>query len=247
MQIITNCPSCDSKLERVKDQLFCRNKDCGDFKLKRIEKFAKGMKIKGLGIKTIEKLELDSVLDIYLLTKESVVDKLQSEKIADKLITEINNSRITSILVFLPSCSIPLVGTSVASKLQQYCNSPEDITREVCEKAGLGQKATDSLLNWIDNEYDFSLPLEFSKVETKPSIQSSVTVCATGRFAGYTKASLADMLASYNINAVDTVSSKTTYLLCDERKGSAKEKKAESLKIEILTLNELMEKLNNEY
>ena len=45
----TSCPTCASVLELVNDQLFCRNKLCPAQSAKRVEHFAKTLKIKGLG------------------------------------------------------------------------------------------------------------------------------------------------------------------------------------------------------
>ena len=45
----TQCPSCDSVLEWVNDQLFCRNRACPAQNSKAVEHFAKTIKIKGLG------------------------------------------------------------------------------------------------------------------------------------------------------------------------------------------------------
>ena len=43
----TQCPSCDSVLEWVNDQLFCRNGSCPAQNSKAVEHFAKTIKIKG--------------------------------------------------------------------------------------------------------------------------------------------------------------------------------------------------------
>jgi len=78
----TKCPSCGSQLELVKDQLFCRNPDCGAKSSKKLEHFAKTLKIKGLGPKTIEKLPLTSIPDIYSMSKKEIVDEI-GEKLGE--------------------------------------------------------------------------------------------------------------------------------------------------------------------
>ena len=55
IEIPVNCPVCDSKLELVQDQLFCRNSSCDAQVQGKLEHFAKTMKIKGLGPRTIDK------------------------------------------------------------------------------------------------------------------------------------------------------------------------------------------------
>ena len=91
IQVPSNCPSCNSILEWVNDLLFCKNKDCSTKSAKKIQHFAKTLYIKGLGPRSIEKLDLSSVVDIYYLDKESASLALNSEKLGSKLITEIEN------------------------------------------------------------------------------------------------------------------------------------------------------------
>ena len=62
--IPTHCPACNSELDTVKDQLFCRNPNCPAQSSKKVEHFAKTLKIKGLGAVTIEKLDLQDYHDI---------------------------------------------------------------------------------------------------------------------------------------------------------------------------------------
>ena len=82
------CPSCGTSLKLKNDQLFCNNDSCPAKNSKIVEGFAKTLRIKGLGPKTIEKLNLEYIDDIYMLTEERIKEKLGSEKIAEKLINE---------------------------------------------------------------------------------------------------------------------------------------------------------------
>ena len=58
IEIPTKCPSCDTSLELVNAQLFCRNIMCSARARKNVEYFAKTIGIKGLGPSTIEKLNI---------------------------------------------------------------------------------------------------------------------------------------------------------------------------------------------
>ena len=80
------CPSCGTSLELRNEQLFCNEPSCPAKNSKIVEGFAKTLRIKGLGPKTIEKLNLDYIEDIYMLTEERIKEKLGAEKIAEKLI-----------------------------------------------------------------------------------------------------------------------------------------------------------------
>jgi len=128
IQVPSNCPSCNSILEWVNDLLFCKNKDCSTKSAKKIQHFAKTLYIKGLGPRSIEKLGLNSAIDLYYLDKESASLALNSEKLGSKLIREIENSTTAPANLLLPAFSIPLVGRSAAEKLSVVCRSIFDIT-----------------------------------------------------------------------------------------------------------------------
>ena len=87
------CPSCGEFLQWENHILYCRNTNCGSQSQKKIEHFAKTLKIKGLGPAAIEKLELDNPGDLYFLTITDIEEALGSKKLAEKLFAEIQNSR----------------------------------------------------------------------------------------------------------------------------------------------------------
>jgi len=242
--IPTTCPCCASILERVKDQLFCRNPNCDETQQKKVVNYAKVMKIKGLGDKTVEKLGIRTIPDIYSLNL-SVAAATIGDKMAAKLIGEIENSKRTTIDKFVAACSIPLIGQTAGTKLATVINNPFDISFENCKKAGLGDKASTNLVNWFVTEFMdnlSTLPIDF--VESTKTMDGSITVCITGKIPGYTKSKLASELANYGVNVVDNVSKKIDYLVCNARKNSTKERKATELGIKILTLDELIKEIN---
>ena len=85
----TNCPSCRSVLEEVNYLLYCRNPHCGEKVLKLIEHFAKTLKIKGLGPKSIAKLDIVSLEELYSLDALEMAKALGSERLAAKLVDEL--------------------------------------------------------------------------------------------------------------------------------------------------------------
>ena len=62
----TECPSCGGELTSVNDLYYCYGTNCPAQKQRKIEHFAKTLKIKGLGPATIEKLEIEDFDQIYL-------------------------------------------------------------------------------------------------------------------------------------------------------------------------------------
>lgn len=64
VEIPNFCPICSSTLVRVNMQLFCENDECEGRTINRISSFCKKRKIKGLAIKSLEKLNLNSIADL---------------------------------------------------------------------------------------------------------------------------------------------------------------------------------------
>ena len=151
----THCPTCSTTLIWEKDQLFCVNPDCSGKTTKKIEHFAKTLKIKGLGPKTIEKLKVQTFYDLYELPLEMMIDAIQSEKLAVKLHREINASKKVDLVDLLPAFSIKLIGTTASQKVCEKINSLLELNdnEKVLDEAGLGPKAKQNLLDWFYEEF----------------------------------------------------------------------------------------------
>lgn len=225
----TNCPSCDSLLEWSNDLLYCRNPDCSASTYKHIEHFATTLKIKGMGPSTIEKLELTSLTELYALTKESITEALGSEKLAIKLFEEIQMSKTKSLNYVLPAFGIPLVGKTASDKLSKVCIDIHDINEDTCKKAGLGEKVTSNLLNWLETEEEYLfLPfdLEFKK-ESKPSSEVRGVVCISGKLNSYpTKQAAKAVLEELGFIVKDSLTKDVTILVNESGKITAKTQKA---------------------
>jgi NAD-dependent DNA ligase len=238
----TECPCCSYPLEKVKDQLFCRNVACSAQVAKKIEHFAKTLGIKGLGPRSIEKLQLQEITELFYLDKEEVAEVL-GEKLAIKLLDEIERAKVSTLATVIESFSIPLVGGTASKKIASVVSSIEEITQETCKKAGLGEKVTDNLLNWVNTEYielkEF-LPFKFSN--PVPVNTNNKTVCITGKLKSYKKkADAGDFLAAAGYTLVDSVTKSLDYLVDEENKMSSKREKAMQYGITIITdLNDLL-------
>ncbi len=240
IEIPTHCPVCSSELETVKDQLFCRNDTCPAKVSKRVEHFAKTLKIKGMGAATIEKLMLEDYHDIYSLTKEDIIEYLQSEKLGEKLFTEIEKSRSVDLTTLLPAFSIPLIGRSASKKLTSRISNIYEITYQKSIDSGLGPKAASNLIDWlegvfIDMQYD-KLPFSFES-EVTPVVDdtpSKGVVCITGKLKSYkTKSMAQEVLHKYGYETKDNLTKAVTILLNESGIESAKTKKAQDMGITI--------------
>ncbi|BEU75931.1 hypothetical protein AZ23E_0170 [Escherichia coli phage AZ23] len=256
IEIPTQCPSCGSKLDLVNGQLFCRNKsNCPAQSSKLIENFCTKMKLKGFGPKTIEKLELTKISELFYLTEEDLVRAVGS-KVAAKLISELN-TKVRGDIDFgsvLGSLGIPLIGEVAAKKLSQNCTSFHDVKAD--GKAGENYKAW---LNSLQGKDVIELPWKFSTgiKGTKADViitdeliaqPNGIAVCITGSlqdFANRTDAT--NYLESLGYTVKKSVTKDVKYLICEDesKRSSSSYKKAETNGIEILSIKELLEKNNN--
>ena len=236
----TNCPACNSVLEFVGDQLFCQNNSCPAKSAKRLEHFAKTLKIRGLGPSTIDRLGLEDYQDIYSLTQEEISFLLDSEKLGTKLHNEIQKSKSVDLITLLPAFSIPLIGSSATNKLAKHISSLSEITPEICTEAGLGPKAASNLLDWLVNTFHFqgyyNLPFTFTcnKRAEVTNTDTKGTVCITGKLKSYpTTAAEEKVLVKKGDLVKSSLTKDVTILVNESGIESAKIKKAEQMGITI--------------
>ena len=238
MQTITPpniCPSCGQSLEWENQLLYCRNPSCGDQSSKKIEHFAKTLKIKGLGPAAINSLFLESINDIYAVSEYEIVDLLGSQKLGQKLFTEIENSVKAPLNILLAAFSIRLIGKTASEKLSAVCESIHDINEDSCAEAGLGPKATESLLYWIKEEYPL-LDLPHSFAFDKPvSRTSGGVVCISGKLKSFkTKAQASQALEQNGYTVKSSVTKDVTILINESGVESQKTQKARESGITIV-------------
>jgi len=223
----TVCPACGSNLELVNEQFFCRNNQCPAQWDKKVEGFTSTLKIKGFGPSTINKLQIQDYSEIYQLTVEDIQSRLGSEKIATKLIAELEKSKSSKLQELIPAFSIPLIGRSAAAKLCSVVSDVEEINESTCSKAGLGPKATESILNWLQmdyypNQYRDNLPFNWkNKIVEKKEVTG--VVCITGKLKSYpTKAHAQKVLESKGFVVKSSLTKDCNYLVNESGIESAK-------------------------
>ena len=235
------CPSCGTSLELINDQLFCNNTSCPAKNSKIVEGFAKTLRIKGLGPKTIETLDLEYIEDIYMLTEERIKEKVGSEKIASKLINEIELSKNANLQELLPAFAIPLFGSTASQKLCNTISHIEELTEKRCSEAGLGPKVTTNICSWYKTEYKNRyqrLPFTWKAdiFEGIPIVDINEVVCISGRLKSYrTKADAKKVLEKFGFRVKDTLTKDVTILINESGIESSKTKSAESKNIRIVT------------
>ena len=251
IEIPTECPCCNYPLELVNDQLFCRNTACSAQLNKKVEHFCKTLGIKGMGSRTVEKLGLSDITELFYLDSEQVVESLGSEKVALKLLDEIERSKSADLATVIASFSIPLVGSTASKKLCEVVTSVDEISYDTCKQAGLGDKVTQNLVNWLETDFQEMrefLPFSFKSQKNSNTNTNQKTICITGKLSSYkTKAEAYKSLEEAGYKPVESVTKATDYLVDEEDKGSSKRKKAESLGITIITnLNTFLKENKND-
>ena len=242
------CPSCLTDLVWEKDQIFCHNTLCGGKTSKKIEHFASTLKIKGLGPRTVEKLQITDLYDLYELPLEIMIEALQSEKLAVKLHREIQSSKSTDLVDLLPSFSIKLIGRTASKKICSVIKNISEINEETCKEAGLGPVATEHLLDWYYEEFlDGYERLPFRWIQTlkvsKPTENQGV-VCISGKLKSYkTKAQATEYLEKLGYLVKSSLTKDVTILVNESGIESAKTRTALERGVRIITnLNEIIGK-----
>ena len=223
----TNCPCCDSILELVNEQLFCRNTKCPAQWTKKLESFSSSLKIKGLGPSTISKLGVESLPELYELTVSDIQNRINSEKLAEKLFDELEKSKSSKLVDILPAFSIPLIGRSASQKLCDTISNIEDISENSCTEAGIGPKASANLVNFMEtefypNRYKDTLPFNWNnKINKKKEVTG--VVCISGKLKSYpTKAHATKVLESYGFVVKSSLTKECTHLINESGIESAK-------------------------
>ena len=235
----TECPSCHFVLEWVNDQLFCRNGTCPAQNSKAVEHFAKTIKIKGLGPAAISKLGLECPSDIYYYNEDQLAVALGSEKVALKLYAEIENSISAPLELLLPAFGIPLIGNTATRKLSETVKTIHEIDADACQRAGLGPKATDNLVNWMESQAPYFLEVmpKFSWAfsDTKSSTSKGF-VCISGRLKSFkTKADATKALNEAGYEVKSSLTKQVTHLINEGGQESAKTKQARETGVTIVT------------
>ncbi len=250
IEIPTICPCCSYPLELVNDQLFCRNTACDAQLSKKVEHFCKTLGIKGMGSKTIEKLGLGDITELFYLDEETVAEALSSKTLATKLINEIEKAKQADLATVIASFSIPLVGGTASKKICATINHIDDITYETCRNAGLGDKVSMNLVNWLETEFqEVKEFLPFSFTSQQVPVQSGgKSVCITGKLSSFkTKSEAYTALEEAGFKVTETVTKTTDYLVDEDNKGSSKRKKADDLGITIIqNLNTFLKEKQND-
>lgn len=152
------CPSCNHRLKVIDHQLTCvNNHGCKAILLGLLFHYVSkdGLSIKGLGKEVLSQLiDKKKICAFSSLYKLTVVDLTSlervGEKLAAKILKNINLSKLAPFDKILSALSIPNLGKSKANLLSTYLNDLNSLVEandeEILTMAGLGSKTRKSIL-----------------------------------------------------------------------------------------------------
>ncbi|MDX2362797.1 MAG: NAD-dependent DNA ligase LigA [Crocinitomicaceae bacterium] len=264
---IDNCPECSTELIRREGEAnhYCPNDlGCPPQMKGKIEHFIgrKAMDIDGLGAETVDALFeeglIKNVADLYELTFDQVVElERMADKSANNLIDGVKASKSMPFEKVLFGLGIRFVGETVAKKLAYALKSMEAISKasfdELINIDEIGDKIAMSIqayfldeknVDIVDRLVKHSLILKVEEKETASSIFEGMSFVVSGVFNAFSRTELKEVIEDNGGKNVGSISSKTTYVVAGENMGPSKLKKANDLKVTIVSEDEFIAMLS---
>lgn len=266
----TECPECESKLERLDGEvaLRCLNPQCPAQIREGFTHFVSrnAMNIDGLGEKVVaqlfkEKL-IDNVADLYKLERDKLLElERMGEKSADNLLAAIEKSKENSLERLLFGLGIRHVGAKAAKTIAQRFETMETLmeaTKEdLLQVEEIGEKMADSIQLYFSKPEVKELMEELQslgvnmtykgpkliKVEDLDTPFAGKTVVLTGKLSILTRNDAKEKLERLGAKVTGSVSKNTDMLIAGEDAGS-KLDKAKKLGIDIWDEQQLVDELN---
>lgn len=274
LKIPTSCPYCRGELTTEGDkslELVCKNENCQEQQLLRINHFLSkdALNAKGISEKILKKLmnlgEVKNLYDVLDLPKrrEKLIKKnLPSlgRKTINNICDAIEKSCSTTLDRFLIGLGIDGVGKKVAKDIANKYPTIDDVMHTLSISGlktieGIDTTAetiywgiTDSrdkierLISWIRFE-----DVSHETTVTNGNLFEGKVFVFTGKTKEFkNRKEVENFIVSNGGKMSGSVSSKTSFLICNAVETSSKYKKAQELGIEIITENQLKNMLGEE-
>jgi DNA ligase (NAD+) len=263
---IKNCPECGSQLIRLEEDAkhYCVNaSNCLPQIKGKFEHFIskKAMNIEELGPKTIDLLFdnnlIENIHDLYSLKYEDLLPfKKDGRKWASNVIEGIEKSKTIPFEKVLFGLGIRYVGETVSLKLCKNLNNIDNIISSSYEELinidEIGERIAKSVIEFFNKEDNLiqidklkNYGLQFNyKSNVSSDLLKDENIVISGKFELYSREELKKLVEKHNCKNLYCISKKTTFVLAGENIGPSKLKKANLLKIEIININQFLEKIS---
>ncbi len=261
-----NCPICGSQAVRSEGEVVwrCPNASCPARIQQALEHFVSrnAMDIEGLGAKQIEQLLHNGLIqdasDIYSLSIEVLLPlERMGEKLANKILQNIDISRSRPMERFLFALGIRHVGERAALLLAQRMESLENIlqtdTSTLAAIPEIGPATAGEIVAWFSDEHNRNLlrKLEANGVRPVPSaltLQSSKmagkTIVFTGTLNTLRREEAENWVMQHGGKPGSSVSRQTAFVVAGDNAGS-KLQRAKELGIQVVSEEEFLRMMQN--
>ena len=251
----TNCPVCESHIERLADEAIARCSGglfCGAQRKQALIHFAhrRALDIEGLGEKIVDQLVDHNLVrtpaDLYRLGFTAIANlERMGEKSADNLIQAINQSRNTTLARFIFALGIRHVGETTAKDLANHYQSIPALMdaniEDLLTVKDVGPVVADSISNFMKEAHNREVIEQLLASGMQLSVEEKVisaavsgkTFVLTGTFPSMTRDEAKDLLEKAGAKVAGSVSKKTDYVVAGTDAGS-KLTKAEELGVSVI-------------
>ncbi|WP_439554498.1 NAD-dependent DNA ligase LigA [Flavobacterium macrobrachii] len=260
IKYITNCPECNSVLERKDGEAnhYCPNfYGCPPQIIGRIQHYItrKAMDIEGLGGETVALLFHNNLVkdysDLYELKVDDVIPlERMAQKSAENLVNGIEKSKEIPFERVLYALGIRYVGETVAKKLAKHYKNIDAIRNaslmDLILVDEIGEKIAQSVIEFFDNPENiriierlkqFGVQFEIIEKHNPNATEKLVgkTFVVSGVFEKFSRDDLKKAIEENGGKVGSSISAKTDFVIAGENMGPAKLEKASQLKISIIS------------
>ena len=242
--------------------LYCENEECPGKLAQRIDHFAgkKGLDIKGISRKTIEKLiewgfindNISELFDLQSHREEWINKPGFGSTSVDKILDAIAGARSNADLEgFISGIGIPLIGKTIAKEIVKYYPTWEDFRSAIggdwTEFNGFGPEMSKAINSFDYTDADkIAAMLTFKQNEPQNEVTPTAaingkTFVITGKLSRARDIIKAE-IESLGGKVTGSVSSKTDYLICNDKNSTTgKSADAKKLGIPVITEEEYLQ------
>ena len=245
--ILEKCPFCGGELETNETSVKCKNEDCFEKKLRKLDFSIVNIGFVGIGRtnlrKIMKKTGVENISQFMDLTKEKIESTGIGPVNSENIYSEKERCRKNSPDKVLASLNVPSLGNSVAkSLLKKY--SIDQISNglsfsELLNVPGIGEiiakdlsfhlKSNSDLIKETISKFNFS---------SEDREYSKGTICFTGK-STRPRSEMESAAKDKGYSPVGRVSKDLTYLVCsDKNSTSSKAQKARQLGISVISEDE---------